>query len=80
MAFVMVLGTRGHRSPGPARLVAELAGPRCAEADDTWRLPGCAAGTAGVFGASSMERLPTEVAITESMRRFTRIARAARAS
>ena len=30
-------------------------------------------GVAGFFGASSMERLPTEVAITENMRRFKRI-------
>jgi predicted TIM-barrel enzyme len=34
-------------------------------------------GVAGFFGASSMERLPTEVAITENMRRFKRITRAA---
>jgi len=34
-------------------------------------------GVAGFFGASSMERLPTEVAITENMRRFKRIARPA---
>jgi predicted TIM-barrel enzyme len=33
-------------------------------------------GVAGFFGASSMERLPTEVAITENMQRFKRIARA----
>jgi predicted TIM-barrel enzyme len=32
-------------------------------------------GVAGFFGASSMERLPTEVAITENMRRFKRISR-----
>jgi predicted TIM-barrel enzyme len=30
-------------------------------------------GVAGFYGASSMERLPTEVAITEQVRRFTRI-------
>ena len=36
-------------------------------------------GVAGFFGASSMERLPTEVAITENMRRFKRIARTAAA-
>lgn len=30
-------------------------------------------GVAGFFGASSMERLPTEVAITENMQRFKRI-------
>jgi predicted TIM-barrel enzyme len=27
-------------------------------------------GVVGFFGASSMERLPTEVALTENMRRF----------
>jgi predicted TIM-barrel enzyme len=32
---------------------------------------------AGFFGASSMERLPTEVAITENMQRFKQITRAA---
>ena len=30
-------------------------------------------GVAGFFGASSMERLPTEVAMTENMRRFKAI-------
>jgi predicted TIM-barrel enzyme len=34
-------------------------------------------GVAGFFGASSMERLPTEVAITENMRRFKKIGRGA---
>jgi len=37
-------------------------------------------GVAGFFGASSMERLPTEVAITENMQRFKRISPAAGAS
>jgi predicted TIM-barrel enzyme len=32
-------------------------------------------GVVGFFGASSMERLPTEVAITENMRRFKALAR-----
>ena len=31
-------------------------------------------GIVGFFGASSMERLPTEVAITENMRRFKALA------
>jgi predicted TIM-barrel enzyme len=31
-------------------------------------------GVAGFFGASSMERLPTEVAMTENMRRFKALA------
>jgi predicted TIM-barrel enzyme len=30
-------------------------------------------GVVGFFGASSMERLPTEVAMTENMRRFKAI-------
>jgi predicted TIM-barrel enzyme len=34
-------------------------------------------GVAGFFGASSMERLPTEVAITENMQRFKQITRVA---
>ena len=29
----------------------------------------------GFYGASSMERLPTEVALTETTRRFTQITR-----
>jgi predicted TIM-barrel enzyme len=31
-------------------------------------------GVVGFFGASSMERLPTEIAITDTMRRFKAIA------
>jgi predicted TIM-barrel enzyme len=31
-------------------------------------------GVVGFFGASSMERLPTETAVTENMRRFKAIA------
>ena len=31
-------------------------------------------GVVGFFGASSMERLPTEVAMTENMRRFKELA------
>ncbi len=60
--------------------MTELPGRPWSEADDIECLPGRAAGMAGSIGASSMERLPTEVAITESMRRFTRIAHAAKAS
>jgi predicted TIM-barrel enzyme len=36
-------------------------------------------GVVGFFGASSMERLPTEVAITENMRRFKALARSTNA-
>jgi predicted TIM-barrel enzyme len=36
-------------------------------------------GVVGFFGASSMERLPTEIAITENMRRFKALARSTHA-
>ena len=32
-------------------------------------------GIAGFYGASSMERLPTEVAMTENMKRFKELSR-----
>ena len=44
-----------------------------AEPDDAQYVLDHTTGVAGFFGASSMERLPTEVAITENMRRFKRI-------
>jgi predicted TIM-barrel enzyme len=51
-----------------------------AEPDDAQYVLDHTTGVAGFFGASSMERLPTEVAITENMRRFKRITRAVAAS
>jgi predicted TIM-barrel enzyme len=51
-----------------------------AEPDDAQYVLDHTTGVAGFFGASSMERLPTEVAITENMRRFKRIARAVAAA
>lgn len=48
-----------------------------AEPDDAQYVIDRTRGVAGFFGASSMERLPTEVAITENMRRFKQIARPA---
>ena len=47
--------------------------PRRADRRAGGRAPTCwsaRAGIVGFFGASSIERLPTEVAITENMRRF----------
>ena len=46
-----------------------------AEPDDAQYVIDHTTGVAGFFGASSMERLPTEVAITENMKRFKRITR-----
>ena len=47
-----------------------------AEPDDAGYVLERTQGVTGFFGASSMERLPTEVAITENMRRFKALARA----
>jgi len=57
------------RSTGREALVFCHGGP-IAEADDVRYVIDRAPGIAGFFGASSIERLPTEVAITETVRRF----------
>ena len=44
-----------------------------AEPDDAAYILERTEGVVGFFGASSMERLPTEVAMTENMRRFKSI-------
>jgi predicted TIM-barrel enzyme len=44
-----------------------------AEPDDAEYVLARTTGIVGFFGASSMERLPTEVAMTENMRRFKSI-------
>jgi predicted TIM-barrel enzyme len=48
-----------------------------AEPEDAAYILSHTTGVAGFFGASSMERLPTEVAITENMKRFKQIGRGA---
>ncbi len=48
-----------------------------AEPEDAEYVLSHTTGVAGFFGASSMERLPTEIAITENMKRFKRIGRGA---
>jgi len=63
-------------SVNPEILVLCHGGP-IAGPDDVEFVLGHTTGVAGFFGASSMERLPTEVAITENMRRFKRISRPA---
>lgn len=45
-----------------------------AEPDDAAYVLAQTTGVAGFFGASSMERLPTEIALTQNMRRFKAIA------
>jgi predicted TIM-barrel enzyme len=56
----------------PDILVLCHGGP-IAEPDDAAYLLKHTHGVVGFFGASSMERLPTEVAITENARRFKQI-------
>jgi predicted TIM-barrel enzyme len=46
-----------------------------AEPEDAQYVLARTTGIAGFFGASSMERLPTEVAMTENMRRFKALTR-----
>jgi predicted TIM-barrel enzyme len=45
-----------------------------AEPEDAQYVLDRTSGVVGFFGASSMERLPTEVAMTENMRRFKALA------
>lgn len=64
------------RSIKPDVIVLCHGGPIATPEDASWilaRCPDCH----GFYGASSMERLPTEVALTETTRRFTEIKRAA---
>jgi predicted TIM-barrel enzyme len=60
------------RSVDPDILVLCHGGP-IAEPDDAAYVIERTRGVVGFFGASSMERLPTEVAMTENMRRFKSI-------
>lgn len=62
------------RSVKPDVLVLCHGGPIAEPQDAQWVLSQCP-GCHGFYGASSMERLPTEVALTETARRFTRITR-----
>lgn len=62
------------RSVNPDILVLCHGGPIAEPPDAQWILSQCP-GCHGFYGASSMERLPTEVALTETARRFTRITR-----
>ena len=61
-------------------VIALCHGGPIAEPEDAQYILAHTTGVAGFFGASSMERLPTEVAITENMRRFKHISRTTAAS
>lgn len=62
------------RSVNPDILVLCHGGPIAEPEDAQWILSQCP-DCHGFYGASSMERLPTEIALTETARRFVRIAR-----
>jgi predicted TIM-barrel enzyme len=62
------------KAVNPDVIVLCHGGPIATPEDAAWilaRCPGCH----GFYGASSMERLPAEVALTEATRRFTQITR-----
>jgi predicted TIM-barrel enzyme len=58
----------------PEVIVLCHGGPVATPEDAQFILSNCPA-CHGFYGASSMERLPTEVALTETTRRFTEISR-----
>jgi predicted TIM-barrel enzyme len=60
------------REVSPEVIVLCHGGP-IAEPDDAAYVLARTEGVVGFFGASSMERLPTELAMTENMRRFKQI-------
>jgi predicted TIM-barrel enzyme len=62
------------RSVSPDVIVLCHGGPIATPEDAQYILQHCP-GCNGFYGASSMERLPTEVALTETTRRFTQITR-----
>ena len=62
------------RAVNPAVIVLCHGGPIATPDDALFILRACPA-CDGFYGASSMERLPTEVALTETTRRFVAIAR-----
>jgi predicted TIM-barrel enzyme len=71
VARVQALGDAA-RAVNPEILCLCHGGP-IAEPDDARHVLERTTGIVGFFGASSMERLPTEVAMTENMRRFKSI-------
>lgn len=66
--------TAAARSVNPEVIALCHGGPIATPADAQFILRQCP-GCDGFYGASSMERLPTEVALTETTRLFTQIAR-----
>jgi predicted TIM-barrel enzyme len=67
--------TAAARAVSPETIVLCHGGPIATPEDAQWILSRCR-GCNGFYGASSMERLPTERALTDTTRRFKAIARA----
>jgi len=70
------LACAGPVAPVNPDTIALCHGGPIAEPESAQHILEHSIGVARFIGASSRERLPTEVAITENMRRFKRIARA----
>ena len=65
---------RRRRARARATCIVLCHGGPIAEPDDARYVLDRTEGVVGFFGASSMERLPTEIAMTENMRRFKALA------
>ena len=65
---------RAAKSVDPDVIVLCHGGPIATPEDASYILAHCRE-CHGFYGASSMERLPTEVALTDNVRRFVAIAR-----
>ena len=66
--------TAAARAVNPEVIVLCHGGPIAEPSDASFILKYCP-GCNGFYGASSMERLPTEVALTETTRKFKKIRR-----
>ena len=71
-------GDARRRGRGDPDVIVLCHGGPLAEPEDAQYVLDRTEGIVGFFGASSMERLPTEVAMTENMRRFKALAHAYR--
>jgi predicted TIM-barrel enzyme len=72
-AVVQVQALRDAAAEENPDVICLCHGGPIAEPDDARHVLSSTTGIVGFFGASSMERLPTEVAMTENMRRFKSI-------
>ncbi len=72
-AVVRVQALRDAAAEENPDVICLCHGGPIAEPDDARHVLSSTTGIVGFFGASSMERLPTEVAMTENMRRFKSI-------